>query len=305
MSFGGSVAAMVTSLKNNARPKRRFEDRFNTHKIELRHAIKDKNLPKIELEKIKLGIRIKLTQQRRKRRITSAIIIVLLSLILLSFISLISGKYNVNFPVANKELKQKEKNKESIRNDNKAQYIVLGEVAINNGNYSLAKSYFNKAYIVNSKDREVIISTIKVYVLDCIENNLECGLCDYYLEIGIEEIGIKSIEKALGTPYFKLKEKKAVEEKIQNEEIIKLLNIAYKELDKKNLSKAKKIIYQAYHLDKENYYSNIEILRISIEDCFQNEENCYWVEHRFKGLERKFGLTAELIDLRELYNSRN
>lgn len=89
MSFGGSVSAMISSIKNNARSKRKtYFDRNNSaskNKDGKRNALLDKKATSEQLEEIKRKMSIENKQIRNKNILiySCAIILILLGIVYL------------------------------------------------------------------------------------------------------------------------------------------------------------------------------------------------------------------------------
>lgn len=303
MSFGGSVMAMITSLKNNARPKRRYEDRFDTRKVHSKTLFKEKQISQQELEKIKAIIRSKLIHQSKTKLIASLIITFLVASVFLVGLFILSGKTKIIIKTANEDLKQKELIKEEERNQRLANLTDRGELLLSEGDYEGAKNVFNKAYIIDNKNESTLLGTVKTYLLDCLQNDKECGLCDYYVKIAEETLESKIINEHLGELLEKYVQKKLVEEEKLNDEVLRLLNNAYKALDGYSLKTAEHFVYKAYHLNPDKYETNIAVLRVYIEDCLRNGD-CYRVESKFNAMKNKYGETKELRDLKLLMETK-
>ncbi len=83
MSFGGSVSAMISSLKNNARAKRKtYFDRDNAFfkkRKKSRNALLDKKATPEQLEKIRKSL---IKENRNERNKNLAIIVIATALII-------------------------------------------------------------------------------------------------------------------------------------------------------------------------------------------------------------------------------
>ncbi|NOU60893.1 hypothetical protein [Marinifilum caeruleilacunae] len=83
MGFGGSVQGMITSLRNNARPKKDIFTKGKTDKDIIHSAGKPlqyKEVSQQELSKIKDDIRLKAANERR--RIVGTVLFIVIALIL-------------------------------------------------------------------------------------------------------------------------------------------------------------------------------------------------------------------------------
>ena len=92
MSFGGSVLAMITSLKNNARKKKpAFKSwKEDKHIFHFRkRPLVYKQVSKVELNKIKQEIQLKAQKDRRKQRIL--LVVISVPILVLLYIMLIKG----------------------------------------------------------------------------------------------------------------------------------------------------------------------------------------------------------------------
>lgn len=84
MGFGGSVQGMITSLKNNARPKKDIFTRGRNDKDVIHSAEKPlqyKEVSEQELSKIKDDIRLKAESERRRIIGTALFIVIVLAVV--------------------------------------------------------------------------------------------------------------------------------------------------------------------------------------------------------------------------------
>jgi tetratricopeptide (TPR) repeat protein len=224
--------------------------------------------------------------------------------IFLAGLLFLSGKAKISIKAANEDLKQKELIKEEERKQSIANLTERGEYLLSVGDYESAKTVFNKAYIIDNKNETSLLGTVKVYLLDCVQNDKECGLCEYYVKIAEQTLDAKTRETYLGELLERYEQKKLFEEQKLNDEILRLLNNAYKALDGYSLKTAEHFVYKAYHLNPDKYETNIAVLRIYIEYCLRNGD-CYRVERKFNSLMRKYGETKELRDMKLLMQTKN
>lgn len=90
----------------------------------------------------------------------------------------------------------------------------------------------------------------------------------------------------------------------KQEEINKLLNLGYKELNEQNYSFAKFHLHKAYLKDKENYDAYVAMTKAYIMDCLYNEVECVTANEYLDILKREFGETVEYEDLKLLLETK-
>lgn len=189
MGFGGSVQAMIISLKNNARKKKiafsNWKEDKNIFHFKNRSLIY-KTLPKEELDQLKKEIRTKAAKEN-ERLIISVTIICIPILFLIYF--MVQNRID-NF--------QKEQRIEAIKKQKKIDEIIEvkekrilhfledGARWLNKGHYKNAKTQFYNAYKIESEDYRINYANAKVYVLDCIENDVGCNTANRIV-IGMKE----------------------------------------------------------------------------------------------------------------------
>ncbi len=301
MSFAGTVASMISSLKNNARPKRRYTERFGKIENHYHIPLKEKAISNADLDRVKNEIQHKLVARNRKH---SFITLSLLSVILFFLIYLL-----VNSALQTKENYRKQEQAyrlEQQRKQEKIQaYLKEGNKAVDQKDYPLAKRYFNRALFLDDKNYEISLALSRVYLLDCIENNKECELYEIYKKASDRRYGMARVNNDLGDLLDQLKIKKAEEQRNLNEEVNKLLNRAYSCLDQKNYSKAKKYVQKAYFLDNDNFNANVAIAKVYIMDCVINKNDCKLADYYYKILKYKYEETIEFQDIKMLWESKN
>lgn len=301
MSFGGSVAAMITSLKMNSRPKRKFKGRTVDVTNHLKNiALKFDDIPEVELKKIKLKIREEYRAERKKKIVFSAILIMFL---LLGFGVAFISFYNHTQDDISVHRKQKIENQKLLKSK-MLSYMALGDSSLVVEDYGLAKKYLGDAYLIDSENEQIFIVRTKAYIFDCLKNGVECSMCDYYVNQLRQKHGDEYILKKIGSIYdeYRLKKEKELQER--NDNITKLLNRGYRYLSKKDFAKAEYYIFEAYHLDEENYNSNIALLSIYVWKCIENGVGCNLAEQKIMNIENKYGVTFELKSLVDLYESK-
>lgn len=89
MSFGGSVAAMISSMKNNRKllsQRKTFKDKASDNHYHQGQALKYKELPEAELNEVKAKIRAKLQLQNRIRVAIAIVLTTGMAYIMLKFV---------------------------------------------------------------------------------------------------------------------------------------------------------------------------------------------------------------------------
>ena len=172
MSFGGSVQAMIVSLKNNARNRiSLFKKSKNENDIIhiKKNTLTYKTPTTSDLEQIKIDIRIKAKKESKRQKLLAVVII---TPILITIFLMVS--YKIDHYPENKRLKDS-KYKKMISTEKKINYILKeGGSFVNSGNYKQAKTVFFKGHQLKPKDFRINFATANTYVLDCIENEKEC-----------------------------------------------------------------------------------------------------------------------------------
>jgi hypothetical protein len=180
MSFGGTVLAMIISLRNNARPKRKaFEDikdferriKFSNDPLKFNEASKE------DLEKIKQKIRIDAKKYNRRL----VIINVVFGLFFLAFLFFYLMKLSQITEDERNRVRNIEEKELRILNDKYNFLINDGYEWIENGNYHNAKYQFKEASKIKPDEFTSIIATLRAYVFDCIENNVKCRTAEHLL----------------------------------------------------------------------------------------------------------------------------
>lgn len=119
MGFGGSVQAMISTIRNNARPKKTaFRTRKEVNDIfhlKSRHLV-CKTIPTPDLERIKNDIRIKAKKESKRQRLLAVLII---SPILITIFLMVS--YQIDQYPENKRLEDR-KYEKMISTENKLHF---------------------------------------------------------------------------------------------------------------------------------------------------------------------------------------
>jgi hypothetical protein len=172
MSFGGSVQAMIISIKNNARPKKnifrsRNKDHVNQHSEE--SNLKYKTVSASKLNKIKDDIRKKAKQDRRRQSILALLIIIPIVVI-----SSLTIRYKIQqYPA--KKAKEDRKYELMILTEKRTMRVLKeGSILLSKGDYENAKKVYLLGCTINPEDYRINYANAKAYVLDCIENEIGC-----------------------------------------------------------------------------------------------------------------------------------
>lgn len=178
MSFAGSVQAMITSLKNNARPKRKAFSALKNHNPILKKTgkLKRKKIPDEQLKIVIDKIRLDAKTERRKDNIRITLIIsfmILLFFILFNFgikDTILRFEYS-----AEKKLKLEQER--SITDDTETFYMQClnkGFDYMYKADYKNAKQLLYKAYKLKPDEFNALFLYTKACVLDCKDNNSDC-----------------------------------------------------------------------------------------------------------------------------------
>ncbi len=172
MSFGGSVQAMIVSLKNNARNRaslfKKSKNENDTIHIE-QNSLQYKSTSTSDLEKIKNDIRNKAKKESKRQKLLAVLIITPILIVISLMVS-----YKIDQYPESKRLEDS-KYKKMISTEKKLIYILKeGGSFVNRGDYKNAKIVFLKGYRLKPTDFRVNFATANAYVLDCIENENDC-----------------------------------------------------------------------------------------------------------------------------------
>ncbi|WP_461633150.1 hypothetical protein [Labilibaculum euxinus] len=195
MSFGGSVQAMIISIRNNARPKKnifrsRKKDHVNLHSEE--SSLEYKTVSETELKQIKKKIRANALKENRKLKIWVLIISIP---ILIGIYFIVQNRIDNFHEEKRIEAIEKQKAIDEIElaKENKILYLLMdGTKWLNTGQYKNAKTQFYRAYKIEQEDYRINYANAKAYVLDCIENNVRCITAERMLKGLKEKYGDKA-----------------------------------------------------------------------------------------------------------------
>ena len=178
MGFGGAVRAMITSLKNNARPKRKAFDSIKHHQPypKVSKKLQDKHFSDDRINQVKQEIK---AQAKRDRIIKNVTIIVVMMLIAIG--SVLLFKYKLRDTLFRPRMSDWKKEQihlmdsVSIRKDSiYLECINQGCKYLDQKDYQKAKDVLYRAYEIKPKQFDGLYLYTKACVLDCQENNIGC-----------------------------------------------------------------------------------------------------------------------------------
>lgn len=187
MSFAGSVLAMIQTLKNNARPKRKaFSswEKDQNERISQKTKLRFKEVSAEELQNIKEKIR-KEARLRRKRTYAAAIIVILALMGLGTFITIkYSGTYTKPvFPLHISEVPSMEKKREASKSKlNKKILFQLndGYKWLEEEHYKNAIFQFQATLAIDPENEKAKFGLLYALVYDCLINETACQRAEAY-----------------------------------------------------------------------------------------------------------------------------
>lgn len=188
MSFGGSVLAMIMSIKDNARLKTNVHEKWKTDK-NYRYR-KHKSLEFKKVSKEELAVIIAKNRKKAKReRLTQTILTISLFVSILYIGSKFFTNKGENIIEAIQRRKQEQidafnRKKELERRKEEEQLLFLlndGYKWLNKRHYKNAQKQFYKAYEFKPNDFRVKLANATVYVYQCIETQKNCHIAERLL----------------------------------------------------------------------------------------------------------------------------
>ena len=172
MGFGGVVQGMISSIKNNARPKKnifisRNKDHVNLHSEE--SNLKYKTVSESKLNKIKDDIRKKAKRDKRRQSILALLIII--PIIVISFLTV---RYKIEQYPAKKANKDSKYELMILTEKRTMRVLKEGSILLSKEDYENAKKVYLTGCKINPEDYRINYANTKSYVLDCIENEKDC-----------------------------------------------------------------------------------------------------------------------------------
>ena len=171
MGFGGSVLAMIISLKNNARLKQNAHDRWKNDKnyrYKEHKELKFKEVSKEELAKVISKNR----KKARQERLVEIILTVSVFILILFGISKLFTKKGENIIEAQQRRKQEQidqytqkKNREKQKEEEHLLFLLNdGYKWLNKKHYKNARTQFYNAYQFKPNDYRVKLANTTLYV---------------------------------------------------------------------------------------------------------------------------------------------
>ena len=196
MPWGGSVLAMIISLKNNARPRKKpFEDQKKARKRigKANYTLRYKKVTPGELEKIKSSIQHSAKKERQKALwLISMLIFVLCSgFVYWSFKNNETvNERNSRIVIDRLKLNREVENLKSLNPNEQYDYLIeCGNGWFNNENYTYAIRHFNNALILKPDEYEADLGLTKSYVYLCSRENQYCSSASLILKTNQEKYG--------------------------------------------------------------------------------------------------------------------
>lgn len=200
ISFHNVVQGMLVTLKNNARPKRKYKDRFNPGGIKKRKPVKI-DISKKDLNALKSNIKKEAKAYQTRKYFLYAVTLILVTGGLVGSIYTLN-KWNTEDRIRNKrhqeEIALAKRNKKIKEIEN---FIQLGDLALKDHHFVSAKKYYNKAYVLDNNYPNSIMAVFKGFLMDCNHTNRECNLAKYYQYLAIEAVGSTKLKNELGEEY--------------------------------------------------------------------------------------------------------
>ncbi len=212
MGFGGAVSDMIALLKFNTRTQRRnYKDlpsHYQKYKYMKHHPFIDKEVSIKELEAIRIKIEQQSRNTRKRNRIFTSVLFIVLIVCLILTINYLSSNWNRIFKSENKILVEKEK----IDANEFQRLIFLGFTELKNKDYSSARYHFSQARQKGTFNYEQELGFISSCAFDCLNNSSDCKLVKLELDRAIERWG-KTRELSEITQMLEKKSVPAIEDK--------------------------------------------------------------------------------------------
>lgn len=195
MSFGGSVLAMIVTLKNNARARRKAFEYIESKEtsIHSHYSLKYKKVSKEKLSGIKNRIRSTIDKENKKSLLLTLLIIFIPSLLAIGGII----RYTNNIKEHNAIVAQNRKERLQFEKENTIRldasdlnyFITNGNKWLENKNYHRAKIQFYNALKTNPDNYEAFYGLTKAYVYHCEEHNEKCDEASIIVKNAIHKFG--------------------------------------------------------------------------------------------------------------------
>ncbi len=212
LPWGGSVLAMIISLKNNARPKRRpFKEKrakdrliYKTHR-----ALRFKKVSKEKLESINARYRDSIENEGTRRLIIISLIIAFFGVI-----GIIGGiQYYNTMKKENARITAQNRINNRIREEaiaaapeEKFDYLLSSaKKYLSKKHFSYAKHQFHEALLIKPNDFNANLGLVASYVYACLQYQEDCEEAEGYLIKALGKFGRKEQLVKLEEEYYKEK----------------------------------------------------------------------------------------------------
>jgi hypothetical protein len=195
MSFGGSVLAMILSLKNNASPRHKVFDYVKDKKrtFKRRAPLHYKKVSQKELNLIKAKIR-----KQSNREDNQQFLKLMLAMFVIAGLLLVGTIYHNNtvdtkntqiVRARQEHLLHQKADKIAYNSNNLKYFLDKGQKYLDNGDYRYAKILFATARSIDLDNYEANLGYVRTYVSDCNESINSCETTRRLLTTIIEKFG--------------------------------------------------------------------------------------------------------------------
>ncbi|WP_346863903.1 hypothetical protein [uncultured Draconibacterium sp.] len=169
MSFGGTVFAMIQSLRANARPKHHaFQSWEKSDRLIFKNKYKlvSKQVSPEKLKQVKAKFKKEIEkEQKRSLRITIATIVIFIPLVSFAIFQFFFNNSQKNY---NPYISQKDKQITTEINTDQINYLLnSGYDWLNQKHYKNAKFQFNRVLESNPKNKAALFGLTASYVYEC------------------------------------------------------------------------------------------------------------------------------------------
>lgn len=195
MSFGGSVLAMIITLKNNARHRRKAFEYSDEKSKSIRTHLKlsYKSVSSEKLASIKKKIRKESDKEDRRSLFRTMAVLALLSILLVGsttyYFYYLQEKNSALY--AKQELQRKNARKDAIASSQKDvnYFLANGKHYLGKSDYNRAKQLYTKAFELEPEDHDVLRGLTAAYIYDCQFNNIGCQSAKRLLNLYYDTYG--------------------------------------------------------------------------------------------------------------------
>ncbi|WP_303919703.1 hypothetical protein [Draconibacterium sediminis] len=190
MGFGGSVLAMIQSLRANARPKHHaYQNWDKGEKLIFKNKYKlvSKQVSPEQLAQLKTKYRTKIEKDQKR-----TLFLTIVSLVI--FIPLITfGIFQFFFSISQKNyhpyVSEAEKQKAEITIEQINYLLDSGYEWLNKSHYKNARYQFNRVLEVNAENKDALFGLAASYVYECQKENSNCDKAGELLKDYISTFG--------------------------------------------------------------------------------------------------------------------